>query len=61
MFYLIPNEDDSEKDEIGKFLDSTKQDVHEGKMPFECNDCEAGFEEESHLLGMDYSLIGFHS
>ena len=25
--------------------------VHEEKMPFECKECQAGFEEESHLKG----------
>ena len=38
-----------EKDEIGDFLEPTKQEIHEGKMPFECDLCDAKFTYKGHV------------
>ena len=34
-----------------QFLHELSTEPHEEKMPFQCKECQAGFEEESHLTG----------
>ena len=51
-----------QKENYGKIVEDTEMlssrftkehspEVHEEKMPFECKECQAGFEEKSHLTG----------